>query len=105
MKRVLLITAALLAMAPVTIDTQRQRFPPATSDGSVSTLKASDLTFLGQVDTPGTQYVGQNLAMRYVGGERRFLAMEYAASVTAQGTEAVGDLVEYKVTAPLKNGG
>jgi hypothetical protein len=111
MKRVFLLTAALAAMTTVTFDAQRVRFPPSVTDGSLSAvnngslsaLRASDLTFLGQVDTPGTQYVGQNLAMHYVGGERRFLAMEYAYSATAQGTEYVGDLVEFKVTAPLKS--
>src|SRR4051794_38934635 len=102
MKRVLVIIAAFLAMGPGKLDSQR---PETTDDASLSTLKASDLTFLGQVDTPGTQYLGQNLAMRYVGGGRRFLSFEYnTAGSGPQGKEYVGDLVEYKVTASLKNG-
>jgi hypothetical protein len=52
-------------------------------------LQASDLTFLGQVDTPGTQYRGQNLAMRYVAGERRFLAFGYATTDTGSFTGSI----------------
>lgn len=74
------------------------------ASASISMLTANDLTFLGQVNTPGTLYVGQNLAMRYVNGERRFLVFEYNNYAGPQGAEWVGDLVEYRVTAPLKNG-
>lgn len=81
-------------------------FRRSTATADLSALQASDLTFLGQVDTPGTQYVGQNMAMRYVGGERRFIAAEFVAGGSdAQDSERVGDLVEYHITADLKNGG
>jgi len=115
-KRLLPIIATVFVAAPALLDAQSAPQPasnvrvtsdaPAT-DPSLPALQASDLTFLGQVNTPGTQYVGQNLAMRYVGGERRFLAFEFMrpSDGSPQGNEEVGDLVEYKVTASLKNGG
>jgi hypothetical protein len=92
------------------IESPQAAAPVVDSPGSGDLLQASDLTFLGQVDATGTQYVGQNMAMRYVGGERRFLANEFTTTYTAEtrgsitgttltvtsvigGTLAVGDYI------------
>jgi hypothetical protein len=101
------LTLLALGSGAVNVAAQvRLRIPKLVA--RVNPLQASDLTFLGQVDTPGTGYRGQNLAMRYVGGERRFLTFEWdntGGTGTAQHVEQIGDLVEYKVDVALKNGG
>jgi hypothetical protein len=48
---------------------------------SLSSLRVSDLAFLGQVKSAGDDYANQNMAVRYVGGERRFLAYQYTAAI------------------------
>jgi hypothetical protein len=92
--RVALVLALVALTVGVQADQSRVRSRALrrvgrTAGSGLATLRSSDLTFLGQVDTPGTQYRGQNLAMRYVGGtstcttgtsERRFLAYEFADS-------------------------
>lgn len=64
-------------------------------------LSVNDLTFQGQVGAPNHNYANANLALRYVSGERRFLMYQFDPGQA----DGVGDLIEYKVAAPLKNGG
>jgi len=68
--------------------------------GSLSALTVNDLTWKGQVGATGTTYANLTLAIRYVNGERRFLTYQFDSSQP----DKVGDLIEYKITASLKNG-
>jgi hypothetical protein len=107
-RRALLTLLALLALGSGAVVAQvRLRIPTLVT--RIAPLQASDLTFIGQVNTPGTASQGFNLTMRYVGGERRFLAVETTAYISGdpagQDRELIGDLVEYKVDVALKNGG
>jgi hypothetical protein len=63
-------------------------------------LTVKDLTFEGQVGAPESTYANATLALRYVGKERRFLTYDFDPAQP----DAVGDLIEYKVGSPLKNG-
>lgn len=64
---------------------------PATGGGgSLADLAASDLTFLGQIDTnPGTYLRSHVMAMRSVGGELRFLVPAYSDAALATFTATI----------------
>ena len=69
--------------------------------GTLDALAVSDLTFVGQAAASDLNYANAALAIRYVGGERRFLTYQFASGAA----DKIGDLVEYKVsTSGLKNG-
>lgn len=98
-------SAVQTASASVTVTVTYTAPTPPQPSGSLAPLQASDLTFLGQVDTPGTQYSGQSLALRYVNGERRFLTVQFTPGGTGpQDSEQIGDLVEWRIASPLMNG-
>ena len=69
--------------------------------GATALLTYPDLTWEGQAGAPDMFLYGNPvLAIRYVGGERRYLLYEFNDSLP----EAVGDLVEYRFASTLKNG-
>lgn len=97
------IGAAMLLHSP---DALGQVAPPTNlrivRPGGRHLLTVRDLSWLGQVEAVGSDYVNPTLAIRYVNGERRFLTYDYTGNTGVD--DAVGDLIEYRVAATLKNG-
>ncbi len=82
---------------------QVPRAPQNVRVGAKPLLTVNDLTWEGQVNAAGTSYANTTLAIRYVGGERRFLTCVFAGGAYPADLY-LGDLVEYAVRSPLKNG-
>lgn len=65
-----------------------------------SLVTMDDLTFQGQFGAPEAGYAPLGLAIRYVGGQRRYLICIRNGSDAAN--EYMGDLVEYRFTGTLQ---
>jgi hypothetical protein len=79
--------------------------PPVVDPGTQTLITAGDLTLAGHASLPNQTYANINLAIRYVTlpdgtKSRRVLVYQFDGTKPNR----AGDIVEYRLTSPLKNG-
>jgi len=109
LRRLIAVALVALGVSPlVGAQRLRVRLGPATTSSSPSLIQLSDLQFQGYNAVPSSgpgdstggsaAYGGNVLAIRYVGGQRRYLIPHYTQYSNGR---TFGDLVEYQDAASL----